>query len=62
MFNSLVVQWLEFHALTAKGLGPILGTGIRSHKLHSTVKCSQKKKKKSIHCLKLNNCFPSSRR
>ena len=45
MFNSLVVQWLEFHALTAKGLGPILGTGIRSHKLHSTVKCSQKKKK-----------------
>ena len=42
MFNSLVVQWLEFHALTAKGLGPILGTGIRSHKLHSTAQTKQK--------------------
>ena len=45
MLNSLVVQWLEFHALTTKGLGSIPGTGIRSHKLHSTVKCSKKKKK-----------------
>ena len=47
MLNSLVVQWLEFHALTTKGLGSIPGTGIRSHKLHSTVKCSKKKKKKA---------------
>ena len=32
MRNSLVVHWLELHALTAKGLGSIPGLR-RSHKL-----------------------------
>ena len=37
-WNSLVVQGLGLHTLTAAGPGSIPGWGIRFHKLHSVAK------------------------
>ena len=36
--NSLVVQWLGLHALTADGPGSIPGRELKSHKLRSVAK------------------------
>ena len=51
--NSLVVQWLRFHASNAEGLDLIPGEGTRSYMLQqsslgteSKTLCSQIKKKK----------------
>ena len=41
--NSLVVQWLGFHALSAKGPGSIPGRG---SKIPQAMRCGQKKEKK----------------
>ena len=46
--NSLEVQWLGLHALTAKGLGLISGQGTR---IPQAVQCDQKQKKTTyIYC------------
>ena len=44
---SLVVQWLRLQAANARGLGSMLGKGIKSHMLQQKTGCSQKKKKKN---------------
>ena len=36
--NSLVAQWLELYALTARGPGSIPAKQLRFHKLHGTAK------------------------
>lgn len=43
--DSLVVQWLEFHAFMAEGMGSILGWGTN---LRSCKPCGVSKKKKKI--------------
>ena len=44
--NSLVVQWLGLHALTAEGLGSIPGQGT---KILQAAQHNQKKKKKKVY-------------
>ena len=46
---SLVVQWLRLQAANARGLGSMLGKGIKSHMLQLKTWCSQKKKESTCN-------------
>ena len=52
--NSLEVQWLGLHALTAKGLGLISGQGTR---IAQAVQCHQKKERKKKNRFHYCGCW-----